>query len=201
MKSIFRLFLLFSVCLIGGSQAQTYVGLGASLAVVDLDTNCPTCEVYDVQKTSIKPTGFIGYRAGNTAIEGGIGYAAYRGHAVVPSRPADVRQEIDARYMYLSAVQFVPTSLGDFFAGGGVARVSARNYEHGLTQYTVNGACCATGQVENKSYTKELAPFFQAGYEWKNLRIGVSFIPDVIRSVWTKQSDLYNISAAYVVRF
>ena len=201
MKSLFRFALLFVVCLIGGSQAQTYVGIGASLSIADIETKCSNCEVYDVHKESIKPTAFAGYRGGFWGIETGIGYAAYRGHAVMPERPADVRQAIDARFLYLSGMHFIPLTTGEMFVGAGAAQVKARNHEHGLTQYVVNGACCATGQDQNKTYTQELAPYFQIGWQGEHVRVGLSFIPNVVRSVWTKSEDIYGVSAAYVWRW
>lgn len=178
------------------AHAEVYIGVGAAVAITDVETECPDCTHYDVQKQSIKPTAFLGYRISNTAVEAGLGYAAYRGHAVVPTRPADVRQEIDARFVYLAAIQFFPMVTGEFFAGAGVAKVYARNHEHGLTQ-DVQGN---TGQVTNQTYTKELAPYFEAGYQLPHLRLSASIVPNVVRSPWTGSQDIYQFSATYVWR-
>lgn len=181
---------------LSNAHAEVYIGVGAAVAITDVETECPDCTDYDVQKQSIKPTVFLGYRISNTAIEAGLGYAAYRGHAVVPTRPADVRQEIDARFIYLAAIQFFPMVTGEFFAGAGVAKVFARNDEHGLTQ-DVQGN---TGQITNQTYTKELAPYFEAGYQLPHLRLSASIIPNVVRSPWTGSQDIYQFSFVYVWR-
>lgn len=194
---IARLAVLLVLFLFTDAHADSYIGVGAGVAVTDVETSCPSCSQYDVHKASIKPTGFLGYRISNTAIEAGLGYADYRGHAVVPSRPADVRQEIDSRFIYLAAIQFFPITTGEFFAGAGAAKVWARNYEHGLTQDMQGN----TGQVTNQTYTKELTPYLTAGWQGEHIRLSASVIPNVVRSVWTKSEDIYQFSAAYVWGF
>lgn len=180
-------------------HAETYVGAGASLAIVDLETNCEGCTTYDNHKVSLKPEAFVGYRYRNLAVEGGLGYASFRSHAILPSRPADMRQEIDSRYLYVSGLQFFPLLRGEVFLGAGVAQVKASNYEHGLNRDDTTNV--PAHYMENRTWTKEIAPYFQVGYQWEGLRVGVSFIPNVVRSVWTKQEDIWSPYVAYVWRF
>lgn len=181
------------------AKAETYVGIGGSLAIVDIETNCPECSTYDLQKTSVHPSLFVGYRSGLWALETGYGGASYRGHAVLPSRPADVYQGIDSRFGYLSVLRYVPLPEGEAFVGLGAARVWAGNHEHGLNRDTSTTE--PAHQMDNLTYTKEIAPYFQVGYQYGPVRVGVSFIPNVVRSHWTGQQDIYNVSASYMFRF
>lgn len=181
--------------LAGRAAADVYIGVGAALAITDVETNCPSCSQYDVHKASIKPTGYFGYRISNTAIEAGLGYSAYRGHAVMPDRPADIRQDIDSRYAYLAAIQFIPVPIGEFFGGIGLAHVWARNHEHGLNRDT--STTVPAHHMENITWTSESALFLQAGWQSDHVRLSASIIPDVVRSPWTGRQNIGQFSATY----